>query len=244
MSADSDNHPDNIARRASQDAVWAAGLSFEVPPVVPEHPHLPGCAPSHPTRPVPESKRARRFSLPDLGNERVDEAITSFLSGPQNRRGRRGQVVSANSGGNAFATLETRIAWLEALRRETARSVRYRRPAAILVIAGEAIGATPEANAWAARVAGPIAHTLRRGLRDTDLVTRTGDARFQVLLPETTGAEARHVAERVVADCRVWLEAVGAPITVRVGTAGTAPDSTLDMALERALRSLDPAQVQ
>ena len=195
---------------------------------------------------MPETNRARRFSLPDLANERADEAITSFLSGPQHRRGRRPPALSSNGsatgGGNAFVALETRIAWMEALKRETARSLRYRRPAAVVVIAGETTYSTPEAAAWLARVAGPIAHAIHRGIRETDLVTRTGDARFQVLLPETTDVEAMHVAERVILDCQVWLQAIRAPIKVRAASAATGADSTLDMALERALGAMEPAR--
>ena len=190
-----------------------------------------------------ETNRARRFSLPDLANERADEAITEFLSGPQHRRGRRTPALNSNgsaTGGSAFIVLETRIAWLEALKREAARSLRYRRPAAVLVIAGEPTARTPDADAWLARVAGPIAHALHRGIRETDLVTRTGDARFQVLLPETTDTEAMHVAERVILDCQVWLQAVRAPIKVRAASAGTGADTTLDVALERALSAMEP----
>jgi PleD family two-component response regulator len=182
-----------------------------------------------------------------MDDERVDAAISSFLSGPQHRRGRREAAVANAIAGNSpiasatngFAALETRIAWMEALRREAARSTRYRRPAAVLVLAAVPNVESVAATAWLGRVAGPIAHALHRGIRDTDLVTRTGDARFQVLLPETAEPEARQVADRVVMDCQVWLQAVAAPLTVRAATAATAPDSTLEMALERALKAME-----
>ena len=61
--------------------------------------------------PVSDSPRARRFSLPDLADERVDEAISTFLKGPEQRRGRPGPLRSPASSGNPFAALETRIAW-------------------------------------------------------------------------------------------------------------------------------------
>lgn len=187
-----------------------------------------------------DSTRARRFSLPDLADERVDEAISSFLKGPEQRRGRPGPPVASASNGNPFSGLETRIAWQEAFRRETARSVRYRRPSAVMVIVGEPTVASPEAAGWLGRVAGPIAHVVQRGIRETDLVTRTGDARFQVLLPETTGREATHIAERVVADCEVWLRAVRAPIRLRVASSGTSAHTTLEAALARALDAIEP----
>ncbi|TAK02373.1 MAG: diguanylate cyclase [Chloroflexota bacterium] len=186
-----------------------------------------------------DSTRARRFSLPDLADQRVDEAISSFLTGPEQRRGRPGPAAPPESPVNPFAALETRIAWLEAFRRETARSSRYRRPSAVMVIAAEPTAETPEAAAWLGRVAAPIAHVVRRGIRETDLVTRTGDARFQVLLPETTGREASHIAERVIADCEVWLRAVQAPVRLRCSSAGTTAHASLEAALERAVLALE-----
>ena len=191
---------------------------------------------------MPASNRARRFSLPDLADERVEASISSFLDGPQHRRGRREPFVAVGTTANPLAGLETRIAWVDALRRESARSARYRRPAAVMVIAAEPTNASAEAGSWLGRMAGPIAQTVHRGLRETDLVTRTGDARFQVLLPETTAPEAATAAERVVGECRVWLEAARAPLTIRAASAATASDTTLDMALERALRALDPVR--
>ena len=195
-------------------------------------------------RAVSESTRTRRFSLPDLGDDGVDEAIRSFLSGPQQGRGRPDATVvsTANTGGAAFAALETRIAWLGALRREMARSARYNRPASVLVIAGEANASSPDASAWLTRVAGPIAHAVQRGVRETDLVTRTGEACFQVLMPETTEPEASVVAERVVLDCQVWLQAVGAPVIVRAAAATADPDTTLEVALGRALQAAEPTR--
>jgi hypothetical protein len=192
--------------------------------------------------PVSDSTRARRFSLPDLADERVDEAISSFLKGPEQRRGRPGPLGVAASGDHPFAALETRIAWTEAVRRETARSIRYRRPSAVMVIAGEATARTPEAAGWLSRVAAPIAHVVQRGIRETDLITRTGEARFQVLLPETTGREAAHIAERVIADCEIWLRAAEAPIIVRAASSGTTAHTTLDAALERAVEAIEPGR--
>ena len=187
--------------------------------------------------PVPEPNRARRHSLPALDDdERGTESISAFLSGPQQGRGRPGPAVTTATA-NPFAALETRIAWLEAFQREAARGQRYRRSSAVLIIAGEPTVPSPEAIGWLARVAGPIAHAVKRGIRETDLVTRTGDARFQVLLPETTAPEAAHVAERVVADCEVWLRAVGAPVRLRAASAA-ARDGNLEAALEKALGGL------
>jgi len=187
---------------------------------------------------TPEPNRARRFSLPDLADERVDLAITAFLAGPDKRRGRpRGGAVHPVPA-NPLAGLHTRLAWMDALARESARILRYHRPASVIVLAGEPAQNTAEANGWLERVAGPIAHALQRGIRETDLVTRTASARFQVLLPETTGPEASHIADRVVADCEVWLHAIGAPVSLRAVVAEATPEMTLQVALDRAVAAL------
>jgi hypothetical protein len=185
-----------------------------------------------------ESTRLRRFTLPDMGDLRVDESISSFLTGPANLRGRpvRGTVTAARR--SPYIALETRMDWTAAMHRENARCLRYGRPAAIVVIAAEADGSGPEADGWLGRIAAPIAHAIQRGIRGTDLVTRTSTSTFQVLLPETTGAVATEIAHRVAADCDVWLHAMHAPVVLRAGAAGTTPDISLEAALDLALEAI------
>ena len=186
------------------------------------------------------SGRSRRFSLPELADDRVDESVRAFLHGPERERGRREASPPLRDAANPFASLATRIAWMEALGRESARNVRYRRPAAVIALAIEpnvGVGA----DGWVGRVARPVAHALLRGVRETDLVTRAGDALFQVLLPETTAREAQRVGERIATDCEVWLRAIEAPVAIRVAAAGTGHDLTLETAFERAVDAIRPA---
>jgi hypothetical protein len=183
------------------------------------------------------SSRTRRFSLPDLADDRVEGAVSAFLHGPERGRGRPDGASPAASA-NPFTGLETRIAWMEALRRESARHARYRRHAAILVIAVEPSLRPQTADGWVARLVGPVAHALRRGLRETDLVTRAGDARFNVLMPETTAKEAQRVADRIVADCGVWLKAMDAPVVLRTAVVPASQETTLEQALERAVATV------
>jgi GGDEF domain-containing protein len=185
------------------------------------------------------SSRPRRFSLPDLADDRVEGAVTAFLHGPERGRGRP-DGTSALAAANPFAGLQTRIAWTEALGRESARHARYRRHAAILVIAVEPSLQPQTADGWVARLVGPVAHAVRRGLRDTDLVTRASDARFHVLMPETTAKEAQRVADRVVADCSVWLRAMDAPVALRAAVAAASQEVTLEQALARAVAAVSP----
>ena len=181
-----------------------------------------------------ESNRTRRFSLPDLTDLGAEEKIHAFLRGPELPHGRASDAGPRIADKGPFATLATRVDWMEAMSRESARLRRYRRPASIVIIVAASTGTAPAAG-WLSRVAPPIAHAVRRGVREADLVTRTATATFQVLLPETTEAQATRFADRVVADCDVWLQAMGAPVLVRAFAAGTTPDSTIEDALSRAL---------
>lgn len=186
---------------------------------------------------APGSSRTRRFSLPDLADDRVEGAVTAFLHGPERGRGRP-DAPSVQGAGNPFAGLETRIAWTEALKRESARQQRYRRHTAILVLVVEPSLRPQTADSWVARVMAPVAHSLRRNLRETDLVTRASDVRFQVLMPETSAKEAQRVADRVIADCGIWLRAMDAPVVLRSSVAAASHDLTVEQALERAIAAV------
>ena len=81
---------------------------------------------------------------------------------------------------------------------EFARAVRYRHPLSILLLAidhGEALVETHGASAVDEWRRG-LAEALRRSLRKIDVIARTGANEMAILLPETTGAGARVVAER------------------------------------------------
>jgi PleD family two-component response regulator len=84
------------------------------------------------------------------------------------------------------------------------------------------------------RLVRPIAHVLWRSSRETDHVTRAGDARFMVLLPETAEHDAAQFAERIVEDCDVWLAATRTPVYFRVTVAAATTEETLEEAFERA----------
>jgi hypothetical protein len=201
----------------------------------------------------PEPSRARRFALPELADDRAGHVIEAFLDGRHARRGRPTPVDGAvQTPANPLVALVSRLDWYEALRRESARGRRYRRHAAIVVLAaqptiGTTDGAPPPDHVadWLRRVAGPIAHVLRRGIRATDLVTRAGEARFQLLLPESTERAAAALVERLIADCEVWLTAAGAPVVLEAAVTALARDDVPEEAVERAwlLLNQGPAQV-
>jgi diguanylate cyclase with GGDEF domain len=144
------------------------------------------------------------------------------------------------NGRAAFESLESRIAWMDALKREDARQQRYRHAASIVVFEARTLAEPGAAGDWLSRVAGPIAHTIRRTARATDRVTRASETRFMVLLPETSETDAAHYAERVLADCGIWLNAMHAPVGVRASAsaASATSDNSLEEALTRAIDAL------
>lgn len=134
-----------------------------------------------------------------------------------------------------------RLEWNAAMERESARAARYRRPAAVAIVELKPERAGLSVDPWIRTVAGPIARAIRRDSRATDLVARVADARFQILLPETSEAGAEHLAQRVAAACRTVIANAAVPAAVRVSVAGTGMDDTLQDALAHALRSIEAA---
>ena len=190
-----------------------------------------------------DRNRPRRFALPDQEDARAVESIEAFISGPPHReRTRRARPVRPEpKSQDPLVGLQTRLDWHEALGREDARVSRYGRPASVAVVSVVARNhgshLDPE---WIGKLARPIAHVLRRSARETDVIARTAEARFYVLLPETSESEARHFIDRVGGDCDVWLNAVGLPVEVRAAVASAGPELGLAEALETAKTALGP----
>jgi GGDEF domain-containing protein len=170
-----------------------------------------------------------------MQDPRTDEAIDALLAGRARRRGRPMTALVQDGDERPLDGLESRVAWTAALHREGARQQRYSRATSIVAIRVRVRRETAHAEGWLDRMASPIAHAIRRGARETDLVTRAGPGLFQVLLPETTETEAAAFADRVVGDCRVWLEAMRVPVAIHAAAAGTTGDTNLEETLERAL---------
>ena len=170
-----------------------------------------------------------------MHDPRTDEAIDALLAGRARRRGRPVTALVPTDAPRPFIGLETRLAWTDALKRESARQQRYGRAASIVVFEIEPLTDIARTAGWLERIAAPVAHAVRRGARETDLVTRAAPGLFQVLLPETSESEAAAFADRVVADCHVWVEAMAAPVTIRAAAAATTGDLNLEETLERAL---------
>lgn len=192
-----------------------------------------------------ESSRARRFALPDLEDERTGESIEAFLHG----RGTKGAVQAAQAAarhapdGDAVAlrSMPGRLEWNAAFEREVARAARYDRPTAIAIFELRPLRRTAAMDSWLRTQVAPVGQVLLRTSRAADVVARIGPARFQVLLPETSGAAAGEFVERVVAECQDRLQAAGAPLRLATGVAASSTDLPLRDALAQAARSIEAA---
>ncbi|HYL40101.1 MAG TPA: hypothetical protein VET90_02225, partial [Candidatus Binatus sp.] len=103
-----------------------------------------------------------------MHDPRTDEAIDALLAGRARHRGR--PVTSlVPSDGRSLGDLESRVAWNEALRREGARQQRYSRATSIVAFGVRPLSDAARSDGWLDRVAGAVAHSIRRGARETDL---------------------------------------------------------------------------
>ena len=190
--------------------------------------------PQSPRRAADRSGRRPRFVLPDehhTHDERVSEHIEAFLEGPpRTRRSKPKQQRPDLPRPRRVIPLDTRADWNIALRNEEARTVRYGRPTAVLIVEIE-----PASRRVLDRVAQLVGATVRKEARETDRVARMGPGRFHVLLPETHEREAMALGDRVQRACAevAAISAVGGA-TVRTAAAGPSPGQTLADALRTA----------
>lgn len=180
------------------------------------------------------STRARRqpkFALPDHHHEEeTGDRIEAFLEGPPTRRRRSRSHRYHRRRSIAFATDRE---WSSTLRYEAARSARYGRALAILVVELTADAATGGPDLLAIR----LAEVLGREVRETDRAVRERSDRFLVLLPETGEDEAAHLASRIERGYRGHgedaLAAGDIHIEIAVPRRGTDPAEAIELAGRR-----------
>jgi GGDEF domain-containing protein len=189
---------------------------------------------------TPGPKRARRFVVSDRDDHRVTEQIEKFLSGPKHRD-RTQSPPPVASARPAETPLDTRSDFEAALRRETARTKRYGRPATVLAVefdvstahrvAEDAMAGDGPVLRAIDRLARPIGYALRREARDTDRIARVAPNRFHVLLPETSEADALRYIDRARHACEVWFTGAALPVQLRIESASAGRDLSLVDAL-------------
>ena len=141
----------------------------------------------------------------------------------------------------ALRTMPGRLAWNDALDRESTRSTRYGRPSAVAIFDLRPLRPSATMDSWVRVHATPIGQALLRLSRATDIVARVATTRFQVLMPETTSDGADEFVERVVGECEQQLQSIGAPIKVQASVAASSAEVPLHDALATALRSIEAA---
>ena len=141
----------------------------------------------------------------------------------------------------ALRTMPGRLAWNDALNRESTRSTRYGRPSAVAIFDLRPVRPSATMDSWVRVHAAPIGQALLRLSRATDIVARVASTRYQVLLPETTSDGADEFVERIVGECEHQLQAMGAPIKVQASVAASSAEVPLHDALATALRSIEAA---
>ena len=100
---------------------------------------------------------------------------------------------------------------------EFARAVRYRHPLSVVLVGVDGMDRVVGTHGELTfeRWRGALAETLRRSLRQIDVLARTGPNEIAILLPETTAAGARVVAERA--------RGLASRLIVKLGGAGGRP---------------------
>jgi hypothetical protein len=224
-------------------------------PIPPSSPSVPSPSTSAPGTPAetrsPRVRRQPKFALPDHHHEEeAGDRIEAFLEGPPTRRRRSRSHRYHRRRSIAFATDQE---WSSTLRYEAARSARYGRALAVLVVelttgaatadAATADAATAGAETTAAAAPGPdllalrLAEVLGREVRETDRAVRERPDRFLVLLPETGEDEAAHLASRIERGYRGHGEDALAGgdihIEIAVPRRGTDPAEAIELAARR-----------
>ena len=141
---------------------------------------------------------------------------------------------------DALTGVANRRAFQEVAEREFQRARRYARPLSVLVFDIDLFKQVNDTHGHAAgdAVIRAVAETVRKAVREVDVVARTGGEEFAVLLPDVHAQEAVVTAERLRLHIAAWAgEAAGQPLhcTASFGVGEIAPaDTGLDNLLQRA----------
>lgn len=179
-------------------------------------------------------RRARRFVLPDVHDERTAARIVAFLDGPAGERERNGAGRSPSDRSRIPRELDTRQDWTAAFHHEAARHARYGRPASIILLE---LLRRPNGRAVDS-VAVALADLIRHEARETDRAVRMGPSSFRMLLPETSGRAARNVGARLARDFDSAFATVPDRPGLRVEVAAPPRGGSLEDALAEAERRL------
>jgi diguanylate cyclase (GGDEF)-like protein len=127
-------------------------------------------------------------------------------------------------------------AWARILHNEADRYARHGRRVTVVIAEIEGLDApAPGLGDDAVRqVTAWVAESARRNARGSDVLARTGRARYAALLPETDEIAAINFVERVRDECDGWLSARGPALRLAIGWAHPPAGSGLAEALRLA----------
>lgn len=188
---------------------------------------------------TPKANRPRRFALPAHDDHRAVEAIDALLGAPSASNpdalvAERGRGRAGSKG--AFGGLDSRLAFMEATRREEERVRRYRRPASVAVLAVESVSRNGTGARDVERGTWWLIDATTRVVRETDRVARVGPGRIHLLLPETRPRQAERVVDRIRERWNEQLAAQGdrATVLLSVGIAAVPARGGAAEAFDRA----------
>ena len=118
--------------------------------------------------------------------------------------------------------LMNRRTFSQRLHQELARAKRYKAALSLLIIDLDWLKAINDGHGHSAgdKAIDAVAHTLREGLRATDLAARYAGDEFVALLPETSAREAVGLARRIGSQvATIALGPQGASLSVSIGVA-------------------------
>jgi diguanylate cyclase len=155
--------------------------------------------------------------------------------------------VHLNAHRDALTGIPNRLAYDEQLKKEIARSQRYRQPLTLALIDIDDFKKVNDRFGHKAgdKVLKAVATVCNENVREADFLARYGGEEFALLLPETDGEEAaiavenlRHVVER----CNFHHHNQSVPITISIGYAEFKMNEHADEVFHRADMALYSAK--
>lgn len=157
----------------------------------------------------------------------------------------REQVLKERRRANTdmLTQLPNRDSWYDRLQLEVGRWQRYKGDMTIAIVDIDLFKRINDSYGHKAgdRVLQLLARELKKGLRSTDFIARIGGEEFVVLLPETTGIQAKQVLDSLranVAKLPFHFSSQPVTITFSAGIASIQSGDTEDTLFERADRTL------
>ena len=182
-----------------------------------------------------------------------DNALLMNQLGQKNEELRRANAILKElSLHDAITEVYNPRFFLEFLKRETARSVRFKRAFSLLCIGVDRFETYDDGNGTQEgdKILATLATILAQGLRKADIIARYDDEKFFVLFPETEREKASHAAKKIVEYVASYPFPSRAPdpqgqITVSIGVASCPKDGTTEaVLLESASEALAQARQQ